>query len=165
MERNKTHRLVSKSIRGFYLGGAALALMFTTSAFADDAPVGPKAEVPVVAKSPETTSERLLGADKEQQNWITHHKDYNAQRFSSLDQINAGNVKGLKVAWTMQLGGLEGGACSRSKRRRPAKLSAKENRNIRRCSKVPISGCGNSRLLGSRAGPRRRKLPTALGPR
>ena len=65
--------------------------------------------VPVVAKSPETTSQRLLDADKEQQNWITHHKDYNAQRFSTLDQINAGNVKGLKVAWTMQLGGVEGG--------------------------------------------------------
>ena len=63
----------------------------------------------MVAKSPETTSQRLLEADKEQQNWITHHKTYNAQRFSTLDQINAGKVKGLKVAWTMQLGGLEGG--------------------------------------------------------
>ena len=81
-----------------------------TAAFAADAPpVGPKAETPVIAKSPETTSQRLLDADKEQQNWITHHKDYSAQRFSTLDQINAGNVKGLKVAWTMQLGGVEGG--------------------------------------------------------
>ena len=43
---------------------------------------------------PETTSQRLLDADKEQQNWITHHKNYSAQRFSTLDQINAGNVKG-----------------------------------------------------------------------
>ena len=50
-----------------------------------------------------------MDADNEQQNWITHHKDYSAQRFSTLDQINAGNVKGLKVAWTMQLGGVEGG--------------------------------------------------------
>ncbi len=63
----------------------------------------------MVAKSSETTTERLLEADKEQQNWITHHKDYSAHRFSSLDQINAGNVKNLKVAWTMQLGGVEGG--------------------------------------------------------
>ena len=50
-----------------------------------------------------------MNADNEQQNWITHHKDYSAQRFSTLDQINAGNVKGLKVAWTIQLGGVEGG--------------------------------------------------------
>ena len=63
----------------------------------------------MVAKSPETTTQRLLDADKEQQNWITHHKNYSAQRFSTLDQINAGNVKDLKVAWTMQLGGVEGG--------------------------------------------------------
>ena len=85
-------------------------LIFATAAFAADAPsVGPKAETPVVAKSPETTTQRLLDADNEQQNWITHHKDYSAQRFSTLDQINAGNVKDLKVAWTMQLGGVEGG--------------------------------------------------------
>jgi alcohol dehydrogenase (cytochrome c) len=100
----------SKSTRRFYVGGTALLLTFATAAFADDAPsVGPKAETPMVAKSPETTTQRLLDADKEQQNWITHHKTYNAQRFSTLDQINAGNVKGLKVAWTMQLGGVEGG--------------------------------------------------------
>jgi len=71
-----------------------LTLIFATAAFAADAPpVGPKAETPVVAKSPETTPQRLLDADKEQQNWITHHKDYSAQRFSTLDQINAGKFK------------------------------------------------------------------------
>jgi alcohol dehydrogenase (cytochrome c) len=109
MERELSHRLSSSAARRFYVGGAALALVLATGAFAADAPVGPKAEVPVVAKSPETTTQRLLEADKEQQNWITHHKNYSAQRFSTLDQINAGNVKNLKVAWTMQLGGLEGG--------------------------------------------------------
>lgn len=110
MEREIFHRLLSRSTRRFYAGGAALALIFATAALAEDAqPGGPKAETPVVAKSPETTSQRLLDADKEQQNWITHHKDYSAHRFSSLDQINASNVKDLKVAWTMQLGGIEGG--------------------------------------------------------
>ena len=110
MERNRTYLLSSQVTQRFYVGSAALALILGTAAFAADAPpVGPKAETPVVAKSPETTSQRLLEADKEQQNWITHHKTYNAQRFSTFDQINAGNVKGLKVAWTMQLGGVEGG--------------------------------------------------------
>ena len=110
MERKIAHRPSSQLTHRFCIGGTALALLFATVAFAADAPpVGPKAEVPVVAKSPQTTSQRLLDADKEQQNWITHHKDYSAQRFSSLDQINAGNVKGVTVAWTMQLGGVEGG--------------------------------------------------------
>jgi alcohol dehydrogenase (cytochrome c) len=57
----------------------------------------------------EVTQARLLNADSEAGNWILHHKDFSAHRFSTLDQINTGNVAGLKVAWTMQLGGVEGG--------------------------------------------------------
>lgn len=56
MERELSHRLSSRSIRQFYVGGSALALVFATGAFAEDAPVGPKAVAPVVAKSPETTT-------------------------------------------------------------------------------------------------------------
>jgi alcohol dehydrogenase (cytochrome c) len=57
----------------------------------------------------DVTQDRLLNADKEQGNWLLHHRSYSAQRFSPLDQINRGTVKGLKVAWTMALGGVEGG--------------------------------------------------------
>jgi alcohol dehydrogenase (cytochrome c) len=63
---------------------------------------------PALAAS-ETTMERLLNADKEPQNWLTHHQDYAAHRFSTLDQINSDTVKDLKVAWTFALGGIEGG--------------------------------------------------------
>ena len=63
---------------------------------------------PVLAAS-ETTAERLLNAGSEPQNWLTHHGDYSAHRFSKLDQINAGNVKDLKVAWTYAMGGTEAG--------------------------------------------------------
>jgi hypothetical protein len=55
------------------------------------------------------TQERLLNADKEPGNWLLHHKDFSAHRFSSLKEINRDTVKNLKVAWTMQLGGVEGG--------------------------------------------------------
>jgi len=55
------------------------------------------------------TQQRLLNADAEQGNWILHHKDYSGHRFSSLNQINRDTVKNLHVAWTMQLGGVEGG--------------------------------------------------------
>ncbi len=63
---------------------------------------------PALAAS-ETTMERLLNADKEPQNWLTHHQDFAAHRFSKLDQINTDTVKDLKVAWTFALGGIEPG--------------------------------------------------------
>ena len=44
------------------------------------------------------TQERLLNADKEAGNWIHHHKNYSGHRFSTLNEINAASVKGLKVA-------------------------------------------------------------------
>jgi alcohol dehydrogenase (cytochrome c) len=61
------------------------------------------------ARADEVTPERLLNADKEPGNWLHHHKNFSATRYSSLREINAGNVKNLKVTWTMQLGGIEGG--------------------------------------------------------
>src|SRR5258708_1006758 len=61
------------------------------------------------ARADDVTPERLLNADKEAGNWLHHHKNFSATRFSSLNEINRGNVKNLKVAWTMHLGGVEGG--------------------------------------------------------
>jgi alcohol dehydrogenase (cytochrome c) len=57
----------------------------------------------------EVTPDKLIKADADPNDWLTHHKDYSAQRFSPLDQINKDNVKNLHVAWTLQLGGIEGG--------------------------------------------------------
>ena len=57
----------------------------------------------------EVTQERLLNADNEPGNWLLHHKNFAAHRFSSLKEINRGTVKNLKVAWTLHLGGVEGG--------------------------------------------------------
>src|SRR5918995_5895097 len=57
----------------------------------------------------ETTPERLLAADDEPQNWLTHHQNYAAHRYSKLDEIDSSNVQDLEVAWTFALGGIEGG--------------------------------------------------------
>jgi alcohol dehydrogenase (cytochrome c) len=57
----------------------------------------------------EITHERLLNADKETGNWLLHHKNFSAHRYSSLNEINRDTVKNLKVAWTFHLGGVEGG--------------------------------------------------------
>lgn len=65
---------------------------------------------PVAAQNGGITTERLIAAPaKEPGNWLTHHGSYASTRHSTLDQINKDNVKGLKLAWTMALGGIEGG--------------------------------------------------------
>ncbi len=53
----------------------------------------------------EVTPERLANADKEPQNWLMNHRTYDAQRFSPLDKINRGNVKNLKLAYAVAIGG------------------------------------------------------------
>ncbi len=55
------------------------------------------------ARAADVTYERLL--NPEPQNWLTHHSDYGAQRFSTLDAINKTNVKNLKMAFSVPLGG------------------------------------------------------------
>jgi alcohol dehydrogenase (cytochrome c) len=60
-------------------------------------------------RADDVTPDRLLNSAKEPGNWLLHHQNYSATRFSTLSDINKDNVKNLKVAWTMQLGGVEGG--------------------------------------------------------
>ena len=57
------------------------------------------------------TGERIIGADEEPGNWLTHGRTYSEQRFSPLDQINDRNVKDLGLAWHFDFDtnrGLEG---------------------------------------------------------
>ena len=42
-------------------------------------------------------------------NWPDYHGDWRGWRYSPLDQINKGNVKKLKVAFTWAMGGTQGG--------------------------------------------------------
>src|ERR1700733_2621808 len=53
----------------------------------------------------EVTPDRLVNADKEPQNWLMNHRTYDSQRYSPLDKINAGNVKSLKLAYAVAIGG------------------------------------------------------------
>jgi alcohol dehydrogenase (cytochrome c) len=50
------------------------------------------------------TGERIRRARSEPQNWLTYYGAYDGQRFSQLDQINAGNVAGLRPVWVFQYG-------------------------------------------------------------
>ena len=61
------------------------------------------------ARAADMTFERALNVDKEPQNWLLHHGNYQGHRFSALKEINTDTVKNLKVAFTVALGGFEGG--------------------------------------------------------
>src|SRR6266436_3246647 len=54
----------------------------------------------------DVTYERLL--HPEPQNWLMNHHDYGSQRFSGLATINKSNVKNLKLAFAVPLGGSSG---------------------------------------------------------
>ena len=59
----------------------------------------------VPSKAAEVTSDRLVNADKEPGNWLMNHRTYDAQRYSPLDKINKTNVKGLRLAYAVAIGG------------------------------------------------------------
>jgi glucose dehydrogenase len=80
------HSHVHRILRTLLLGGS-VALAVT--------PV-PAADV---------TPERLVNADKEPQNWLMNHRTYDGQRFSPLARINRDNVKNLRLAYAVPLGG------------------------------------------------------------
>jgi alcohol dehydrogenase (cytochrome c) len=61
---------------------------------------------PSALRAAEVTFERLR--NPEPQNWLMNHHDFGAQRFSALDRINKSNVKTLKLAFAVALGGTSG---------------------------------------------------------
>ena len=46
---------------------------------------------------------RILAADGEPQNWLTHGRTYEEQRFSPLASLNTANVADLGLAWTYEM--------------------------------------------------------------
>jgi len=55
------------------------------------------------------TNERALNPQREPQNWILHHGNYQGHRFSLLKEINTDTVKNLKPAFTVALSGFQSG--------------------------------------------------------
>jgi alcohol dehydrogenase (cytochrome c) len=63
------------------------------------------------AWSADVTPDRLVnaGTEAEAGNWLMVHKDYSSNRFSTLNEINASNVAGLRVITAAPIGGTEPG--------------------------------------------------------
>jgi alcohol dehydrogenase (cytochrome c) len=58
------------------------------------------------ARAAEVTYQRLVRP--EPQNWLMNHHDFGAHRFSALNAINTANVKNLRLAFAVALGGTTG---------------------------------------------------------
>ena len=56
----------------------------------------------VLAAQAQVTSQRLLDAAKEPQNWLTYGGDYASRHYSGLTQLTPQNVKNLNLAWVYQ---------------------------------------------------------------
>src|SRR3954463_597202 len=56
----------------------------------------------------DVTYDRLVNADKEPHNWLMNHRTYDGQRYSPLSEISRNNVKNLKLAYAVPLGGGSG---------------------------------------------------------
>src|SRR5260221_2752401 len=61
------------------------------------------------ARAADMSFERALNADREPQNWLLHHKNYQGHRFSALKEIDTATVGNLRLAFTVGLGGLQAG--------------------------------------------------------
>ena len=48
------------------------------------------------------SSDRILNAQKEPQNWLTYSGTYMSQRYSQLTQITTANAKDLQLKWVFQ---------------------------------------------------------------
>lgn len=60
-----------------------------------------------VALHAQVTSNRLVKASDEPQNWLSYGGTYSGQRYSQLKQIDASNVKNLELRWVFQARSLQ----------------------------------------------------------
>jgi PQQ-dependent dehydrogenase (methanol/ethanol family) len=69
------------------------------------APEGPGLEVnaPGQSANPGVTASRLLGADAEPGQWMSHGRTYDEQRYSPLKQVDVESVSRLGLAWSYRL--------------------------------------------------------------
>jgi PQQ-dependent dehydrogenase (methanol/ethanol family) len=63
---------------------------------------------PRTVSKPVAQGTNVAPRDSEDGNWVMPAKNYASTRYSGLDQINTGNVAGLKLAWTFSTGVLRG---------------------------------------------------------
>ncbi len=61
------------------------------------------------ARAADMTDERARNPQREPQNWILHHGNYQGHRFSRLLEINADTIRNLRPVFTVALSGFQSG--------------------------------------------------------
>src|SRR5436309_13993976 len=83
--------------------------VFATLSFVGISLIGPS------AVAADVTSERLINAPNDPQNWLMVHRDYNNSRHSPLSEINRNTIKDLKPKFMFSIGGTATGGTMRGK--------------------------------------------------
>jgi alcohol dehydrogenase (cytochrome c) len=83
--------MIPKLVAGAFVGSLLMATVLTPVRAAD------------------MTQERALNPQREPQNWILHHGNYQGHRFSLLKEINTDNARNLKPVFTVALSGFQNG--------------------------------------------------------
>ncbi len=60
-------------------------------------------------RAADVTNERMLNPQREPQNWILHHGNYQGHRFSLLKEIDTASVKNMRLAYSVALSGFQSG--------------------------------------------------------
>jgi alcohol dehydrogenase (cytochrome c) len=83
--------MIARSVSGAFVGSLLITSVLTPACGAD------------------ITNERLLNPQREPQNWVLHHGNYQGYRYSLLKEINTDTVKNLKPVFTVALSGFQSG--------------------------------------------------------
>ena len=63
-----------------------------------------KTEVIKKEKIGNINTERIINANNEPQNWLSHGRDYHEQRYSPLNQVNLETINKLELEWSLDMG-------------------------------------------------------------
>ncbi len=78
---------------------ATVALLVACGESGEPLPTPTTANPPAAAGAAQVNAPRLLAADQEPGQWMTHGRTYDEQRYSPLTEIHTGNVSELGLAW------------------------------------------------------------------
>ncbi|MDE0930921.1 MAG: PQQ-dependent dehydrogenase, methanol/ethanol family, partial [Halioglobus sp.] len=91
-------------IRMFSPVNLAALLMVTLTACTPQSQIDSSKSMGMAAPSAAAVdAKRLIQADSEPGEWMTHGRTYSEQRYSPLTQINVDNVAELGLAWSYDL--------------------------------------------------------------
>jgi alcohol dehydrogenase (cytochrome c)/quinohemoprotein ethanol dehydrogenase len=103
--------MADRPVRLRQLAAVALSAVLALQACKDEKAAMDVAAVAEALIAPEVaavTADRIIHADDEPDNWLSHGRTYDEQRFSPLQQVNADNVAQLGLAWYYDLDSTRG---------------------------------------------------------